>query len=211
MADIEYFYSAHSLYAYIGSRRFMQIAAAAGRRIVHRPMALRGVVANSGAVRCGEGRQAHKGYLFGREVVRWAVQRGVKMMQHFPRHHAKDITLPNCFLIAADQAQRDVDRLAHRLLEAHWAEDADLSDDQTLKALADALGMDGASLLATARSAPVLERYRANTEVAIARSVFGSPTYFVDGDMFYGQDRLEMVERALQQPYARTGVGGAPA
>jgi 2-hydroxychromene-2-carboxylate isomerase len=41
-----------------------------------------------------------------------------------------------------------------------------------------------------------------NTEEAINRSVFGSPTYFVDGDMFYGQDHLEIVERALQQPFA---------
>jgi 2-hydroxychromene-2-carboxylate isomerase len=44
--------------------------------------------------------------------------------------------------------------------------------------------------------------YETNTEEAIRRSVFGSPTYFVDGDMFYGQDHLAQVERALRQPYA---------
>ncbi|MBT4045892.1 MAG: 2-hydroxychromene-2-carboxylate isomerase, partial [Rhodospirillaceae bacterium] len=43
--------------------------------------------------------------------------------------------------------------------------------------------------------------YEQNTEEAIERSVFGSPTYFVDGDMFYGQDHLEMVERAIVQPF----------
>jgi 2-hydroxychromene-2-carboxylate isomerase len=46
--------------------------------------------------------------------------------------------------------------------------------------------------------------YEKNTEEAIARSVFGSPTYFVDGDMFYGQDRLEIMERALHTPYQGT-------
>ena len=43
----------------------------------------------------------------------------------------------------------------------------------------------------------------ANTAEAIERSVFGSPTYFIDGDMFYGQDRLEQVERAISQPFAK--------
>ena len=53
-------------------------------------------------------------------------------------------------------------------------------------------------------TATVLKKaiYTANTEEAIRRSVFGSPTYFVDGDMFYGQDRLELVERALKMPFA---------
>lgn len=210
MAEIEYFYSAHSLYAYIGSRRFMQIAAAAGRRIVHRPMDLRAVVAQSGAVPFGQRSQAHKDYFFGREMERWAEQRGVKLMQHFPRHHARDITLPNCLLIAAIAARADIDALAHCLLAAHWVEDADLSDEDTLCSLADGIGQNGRALLAAARQPDVLAQYRANTQQAIARSVFGSPTYFIDGDMFYGQDRLEMVERALRQPYARTGVGGAP-
>jgi 2-hydroxychromene-2-carboxylate isomerase len=53
----------------------------------------------------------------------------------------------------------------------------------------------------------VQRQYQANTDEAIRRSVFGSPTYFVDGDMFYGQDRLEMVERALAKPYARSWRG----
>ena len=210
MKEIEYFYSAHSLYAYIGSRKLMQIAAAAGRRIAHRPMDLRAVIAKSGSVPFRQRSQAHKDYFFGREMERWAEQRDVKFMQHFPRHHANDIALPNCLLLAATVAHGDVDALAHRLLEAHWLEDADLADAPTLQRLADSLGLDGAALLVAARGEKVLAQYRANTEDAIARSVFGSPTYFVDGDMFYGQDRLEMVERALQRPYARTGVGGAP-
>jgi 2-hydroxychromene-2-carboxylate isomerase len=209
MAVIEYFYSAHSLYAYLGSRRLMAIAMAAGRRIDHRPMDLRAVVAQSGAVPFGQRSQAHKDYFFGREMERWAEQRDVKMMRHFPRNHGRDITLPNCLLIAAVGTRADVDALAHRLLEAHWAEDADLADETTLLRLADGLGLNGAALLALARNPEVLAQYRSNTEKAIERSVFGSPTYFVDGDMFYGQDRLEMVERALTRPYARSGVGGA--
>ena len=96
----------------------------------------------------------------------------------------------------------NVDALAHALLRAHWRDDADLADPETLARLAAGLDFDAPALLEAARSPAVLEQYEANTQEAIARSVFGSPTYFVDGDMFYGQDRLEMVERALHRPFA---------
>ena len=58
--------------------------------------------------------------------------------------------------------------------------------------------------MAAADGEAAIAQYQANTEEAVARSVFGSPTHFVDGDMFYGQDRLHMVERALSKPYAGT-------
>ena len=90
------------------------------------------------------------------------------------------------------------------MLEAHWRDDADLVDEPTLARLCRECDIDPAPLLDAAGSPEILAIYAANTEEAIARSVFGSPTYFVDGDMFYGQDRLEMVERALQQPFAGT-------
>ena len=61
-------------------------------------------------------------------------------------------------------------------------------------------------LFETAAGAEVGAIYEANTQEAVRRSVFGSPTYFVDGDMFYGQDRLELVERALVRRFA----GGWP-
>ena len=96
----------------------------------------------------------------------------------------------------------NVDRLAHCMLEAHWRDDADLADSATLTRLGKMAGVDPGPLLEGAPLPEVLGIYASNTEEAIARSVFGSPTYFVDGDMFYGQDHLEMVERALDQPFA---------
>ena len=97
----------------------------------------------------------------------------------------------------------NIDRLAHTFLESHWRDDADLADQATLERLATAAGYDPRPLIEAAASPEVRAVYEANTVEAMDRSVFGSPTYFVDGDMFYGQDRLEMVERALRQPYRR--------
>ena len=204
MPVIEYFYSAHSAYAYLGSARFMEIAAAAGRHIAHKPMDLRRVVAKSGPAPFGERSTAHVTYYFGREIERWAEYRDAPVMTGTPTHHSKDMTLCNGMLIAALQQDIVIDNLAHALLQAHWRDDADLADCETLARIAREAGCEPAPLLDAALSPETLAAYESNTEEAIRRSVFGSPTYFVDGDMFYGQDHLDLVERALINPFAGT-------
>jgi 2-hydroxychromene-2-carboxylate isomerase len=201
MSGIEYFYSAHSAYAYLGSARLMEIASAAGREIVHKPVDLLRVMVESGAGSTRERSDRHRAYYFGREIERWAEWRDAPVVTGMPTHHYNDTTLCNGMLIAGIEQGHTVDRLAHRMLEAHWRDDADLADRETLSRLATEVGLDPAPLLDDALSPDVAAIYLANTEEAISRSVFGSPTYFVDGDMFYGQDRLEFVERALTQRF----------
>jgi len=202
MSEIEYFYSAHSAYAYLGSARFMDIARAANRRITHRPMDLRKVVAVTGPGATNGLTPGRRAYFSGREIERWAEFRNAPVMQGVPTHHDKDMTLSNGMLIAGLLQGVDIDRLAHCMLEAHWRDDADLADRETLNRLGRRGGVDPEPLLEAALSSEVQAVYATNTREAIDRSVFGSPTYFVDGDMFYGQDHLEMVARALERSFA---------
>ena len=202
MSEVEYFYSAHSAYAYLGSVRFAEIARAANRRIAHKPMDLRKVVAITGPGSTNGLTPERRSYFSGREIERWAEFRSAPVMQGFPSHHDKDMTLPNGMLIAGLLQGVNIDQLAHRLLEAHWRDDADLADGETLSRLGNSSGIDPEPLLEAALSPEAQAVYASNTEEAINRSVFGSPTYFVDGDMFYGQDHLEMLERALERPFA---------
>jgi 2-hydroxychromene-2-carboxylate isomerase len=201
MPEIEYFYSAHSAFAYLGSAAFMEIARAAGRKIVHRPIALGRVVEAVSSVPFGSRSAGHRAYFFGREIQRWSEERQAPVMDGIPTHHANDTSLANGMLIAGLEQGLDIDQLAHAMLETHWRDDADLADAGTLSRLAQELGLNSEPLLNAALSPAVQAKYEANTEEAIRRSVFGSPTYFVDDDMFYGQDRLAQVERALRQPY----------
>ena len=202
MAEIEYFYASYSGYAYLGSARFYEISKAANRNIVHRPVDLREVVSVMAPSAFNKRSKAHIDYYFGREISRWSQYRNAPVMKGVPTHHNNSITLSNCTLIAGIEQGCNIDQLAHAMLEAHWHDDADLDDNDTLIEICNSVELDAKSLLDHARSPEILAIYKANTEEAIERSVFGSPTYFVDGDMFYGQDRLELVERALQQPFA---------
>jgi 2-hydroxychromene-2-carboxylate isomerase len=198
MSEIEYFYSAHSAFAYIGSARLMSIAAASGRRIAHRPVDLERVVAVTGPGWINNLTPARQAYFSGREIERWAEARGVPLMPGWPTFHDNDTTLPNCMLIAGQEQGANVDRFAHALLEAHWRDDADLADRTTLVRIATAVALDPVPIMSAALSEQIRALYEANTSEAIERSVFGSPTYFVDGDKFYGRDHLELIERALE-------------
>ena len=201
MSGIEYFYSAHSAFAYLGSARLMEIAKSAGRKIIHRPVDLLRVMVESGAGSTRKRGDRHRAYYFGREIERWAQWRNAPVVTGMPTYHQNDTALCNGMLIAGIEQGVNVDRLAHAMLEAHWRNNADLADHDTLAGLAAATGLDPEPLLQAAGSPEIAAIYLANTNEAIARSVFGSPTYFIDGDMFYGQDRLEFVERALTQRF----------
>ncbi|NDW46503.1 2-hydroxychromene-2-carboxylate isomerase [Ruegeria sp. PrR005] len=211
MARIDYFYSAHSAYAYLGAQELYRICAAhPGTEMVHRPMLLSPVVEAAGGLSFAARSQAHVDYFFGREIERWAEWRGAPVIDHRPTYHDNPLDLPNGVIIAAQRAGLDVNTLSFAILQAHWRDDADIADPGLLHRLIATLGMDPNALLAAARSEPVLAEQAANTQEAIDRALFGSPSYVVDGDPFYGQDRLDLVARALTQPF-RPGTWRNPA
>jgi len=201
MSGIEYFYSAHSAFAYLGSRRLIEIVEATGCELTHKPYDLSVGIKGAGSSSTRERPQKYKDYFFRREIDRWAEFRNASIVQGYPTYHWSDITIANCVLIAGTVAGQEVNSLAHAMLEGHWSEDLDLSNHHVLKTLMQDSGFDPEHLLKLAQTSEVYEIYENNTKEAIDRSVFGSPTYFVDGDMFYGQDRLEMVERAISKPF----------
>lgn len=198
---IEYFYSTHSAYAYLGTGRLRQICNQHNRAVRHVPFDLRAALDASGHAVTGSLTSARRDYFFGREILRWSEFRNAPVMGIRPTWHDNDLALSSTMVIAAEQTGRDVAALTDAILRAHWKDDADIADAPTLIRLADALEMDGKALLEKAVAPAIQKIYASNTREAIERNVFGSPTYFVDGDMFYGQDRLELVDRAIQTPF----------
>lgn len=204
MPLIEYFYSAHSAFAYLGSRRLYEICAAYGVELVHKPFDLSPVVEAQGGLPFRARTQAHVDYFFGREIERWAELRDVPVVPYRPTHHDADYAAANGMIAAVGASGPKVDALAHAVLQAHWRDDADLSDQSVLESIADAQGHHGRALLHQATSTAIKNLLARNTAEAMDKGVFGSPTYVVDGEPFYGQDRLELVERALRAPFKPT-------
>ena len=92
--------------------------------------------------------------------------------------------------------------MAWLLMTQHWQHNLDLSDFEQVRACLNLNGYDTGPLFDLILRPETQAAYDANTDEAIRLSVFGSPTYVVDGDIFYGQDNLVLVERALEQPFA---------
>jgi 2-hydroxychromene-2-carboxylate isomerase len=95
-----------------------------------------------------------------------------------------------------EQAQRTI---TQAIMRAYWERDEDISDRGVLAATASRAGLDGDALMRTADAQPARDALAALTESAIARGVFGAPTFFVGDEMFWGKDRLDFVERSLRR------------
>ena len=201
MATIEYVYSAHSAFAYIGSERLMQICKDHGATLVHKPILLSPVVEAQNSQPFRERTQAHVDYFFGRQIERWAEFRAVPIVKFRPTFHDADYSLASGMIIALGDRGAPVDEFVHALLKAHWVDDADLSDREALAVIAAGLGHDGAALMEQAASPAIGTQLEENCQWAKRNNIFGSPTYIVDGDPFYGQDTLELVEHALTNSF----------
>ena len=127
MSEIEYFYA-----AYLGSRRFMEIATASGRTITHKPFDLRASIDAVGNQPFGERTEVNLEYFFVRELERWSEFRSAPVMKRRPTHHDNSITPSNTMLIAGLVKGLNIDNLAHAMLEQHWAYDCDLADNESL-------------------------------------------------------------------------------
>ena len=198
---IDYMYSAYSAYAYIGHGAFLKIAKEANRPVIHRPFDLMKCLNAIGYHPLEERTEASLAYQFSRQRDRWSEFRNVPMPKATPSSHSNGAEIADLVLLAAIQKNLDVEIISSDFMHRHWTENLDLSDENAVAVTLGALGLNEVELLEAARTPEISNQYERNTQFAIEHSVFGSPTYFVDHDMFYGQDNLVLVERALKQPF----------
>jgi 2-hydroxychromene-2-carboxylate isomerase len=94
-----------------------------------------------------------------------------------------------------EQAQRSI---SQAIMRAYWEHDADISNRAVLESITSSAGFDGVQLMDLAEASAARDELAALTETAVARGVFGAPTFFVGDEMFWGKDRLDFVERWLK-------------
>lgn len=193
-ATVDYYFSLVSPYSYLGHQRFASIAERHGAAVNLLPIDLMQVFPVSGGVPVGKRAPQRQAYRLV-ELARWSDYLGVPLTLH-PKHWPTPDADAARLVIAADRAGADAMGLAFALMRACWSEDRDIADPATLGAIVDACGLDRA-LIAAADASDIEERRQALTRQAIDRQIFGAPTYVVNGEMFWGQDRLDFVDRAL--------------
>lgn len=201
MSTIDYYYSTRSNFTYIGAARLNALAQRYGRTIVHRPILLSKTMPPIGGMQFGERPTMLRHYAMV-DALRCAAAHGVEI-QREPIHHMGPVELPSGIVIAGQRAVRrgeagDVDRLSLLVLEALWRFDRDIADEDVVADLVGQAGYgDPRALIEEAMTASVQAELERNCGEAIMRGVIGAPTYFVDDENFYGQDRVDYVERAL--------------
>lgn len=130
-------------------------------------------------------------------LKQWAQMAGVGMNFPSEYHPLKSVHAMR-FCCALEDDQEALERFAHAAFEAYFTHARNLDDPAVLVAVADEAGFDGTTLGDRASSQPIKDRLRANTEEAIARGAFGSPTIFVGGEhMYFGNDQLPLVRQQV--------------
>ena len=199
---IDYFDSMSSPWTYLGHLRFMNLAHRFGLTIRHKPMDLLKVWSVSGGLPLKQRARQRQAYRH-QELRRWSELLGLPCNLE-PAHHPVADRRACYMVIAAMRRGLDWSALSNAILRAVWVEDRDIADHATLVAIANENSMDGRTLLAATEEQAVQAEYQSNTEEAIQIGVFGAPTYVFDGELFWGQDRLQMLEwRLAQKPGAR--------
>jgi 2-hydroxychromene-2-carboxylate isomerase len=195
---IDYYFTPASPYAYLGHDRFVALVARHGAEVNLYPVDLGRVFAVSGGVPLAQRAPQRLAYRLV-ELERWSRYLGVPINVP-PKYGAAPVAPASRWILAAaETGQRQGLELAGALMRARWAEERDIADPATLAAVAAGVGQDASALSARAETPEIAARYEAATERAIAAQVFGAPWYVYAGVPFWGQDRLDFLDRALAE------------
>jgi 2-hydroxychromene-2-carboxylate isomerase len=195
--SVDYFMAPQSPWSYMGHQRFVAIARKHGASIQLKPADIAKVFSATGGVPVAQRPPQRQAYRLA-ELQRWSKFLNIPLTLHpkfFPVSGE-----PGAKLILAALHKNGTDKaleLAFALGRAVWSEEKNIADEATLIAIADNTGLEGKTLLAHSASEAVAADYAKNTEEALNTNVFGVPWYRVGDQGFWGQDRLDFVDRAL--------------
>ncbi len=192
---VDYYFTLTSPWTFLGSQRLVEMARRHGAEIRVKPVDYGVIFPQTGGLPLPKRAPARQAYRL-MELKRWRAQLGVELNLH-PKFFPASPDAAARFVVAVDRAGGDSLGLAHAILAAIWTQEKDIADLPTLAEIADAAGHDGAALLAASQESEVQAACEALTQEALERGVFGAPTYVYKDELFWGQDRLDFLDRAL--------------
>jgi 2-hydroxychromene-2-carboxylate isomerase len=197
---VDYYFAPQSPWTYLGHARFAALARAAGVTVRVLPVDLGGkVFPTSGGLPLAKRAPQRQAYRL-LEIRRFSEHLKIPMHPQ-PKYFPVGGDDAACLIIAVDQhdGSEAAMKITGAVLSAVWAQERNIGDDKVLAELLAENGLD-AKRLAQSHSQEVREHYEAYTQQAISGGVFGAPSYVIDGEIFWGQDRLDFVARQLGVP-----------
>lgn len=201
--QIDYYFTLLSPWTYLGHATFLDIAARHGCTVRYHPVPLRSVFDETGGLPLAKRHPVRQRYrIF--ELQRWRAKRGLPLIL-FPAHFPFDVSLADRVALAIAQQGGDPATFIGEVLASVWALDEDMSEPEQIARCARQAGFEPGALLDAARGEAVSGLYEASIAEAVKVGVFGAPSYVLDGEIFWGQDRLDLLEDALvsgRPPYS---------
>ncbi len=210
MIEVSCFYSLSSPWAYFGGPRLQDIVRRHHARLLLKPYDFQAVVPRTGGVPLRTRPEPRRSY-HALELDRWRKHLGMPL-QLTPKYYPADgkpdgwNKPAGWMVIAAQEAGLDAPRLSHALLRALWADERNTSDPAVRREIALENEMDGDVLTSAETGSLVQSLYQRYSGEAETLGVFGAPTYVLEGERFWGQDRLEFLDRALDALRARRQI-----
>ena len=195
---IEYYYGMPSPFAYLGSAKFQSIAKKYNAEIIEKPCDLvGGIFTKTGGLSVPQRSSQRQKYRLD-ELKRWSEFLNIKINLKPKFFPPKDPHISGKYIIAANLLGIKL-VFGHELLRQIWSEEKDISDEKNIEIASNLFKLNFKELSDLAKSEKVSKIYQDNTEEAVAKNVFGSPTYIFKNELFWGQDRLDFLERTLDK------------
>src|SRR5258708_220640 len=194
--QVDYYFSPQPPWVYIGHNLFREMVDSHDVRVNHKPVVLVDLFSETGGLPLLKRHPVRQRYRMV-ELQRWRDKRGLKFHLQ-PANWPFNARLADGVGISALEAGHDPDPFLRRAFPAVWEDQLNLADPATLVKLADDCGLPGKQLVERSQSDEISAVYEKNRQDAVAADVFGSPVYVLDGEVFWGQDRIELLADALK-------------
>jgi 2-hydroxychromene-2-carboxylate isomerase len=193
---VELFYDFSSANSYFAALQLPAIAARHGATLLYRPFFLGGLFKTLGVHTApgisSPGKAAHSRL----DCERWSKRHQIPFV--FPSRFPMNTVRALRTALVLDGQGLDVERYTETVMRAYWVDDRDIADPIVIGELLTGLGLDAAATLKESEQPAAKDALKQRTDEAVERGIFGAPTMVVDGELYFGKDRLDFVEDALK-------------